>query len=162
VQPPASRRRWIIVAVVAAVVLIATAITVGFVVTRDDPAAEFEAAAETFKSTYDEKSKSLRANLAKAGPRAMDPGLQAAQADAKALGDAYTKYGQEVAGLDLPAAAQPGKDELVRAAEAGTFLMTNAAGFFFKGAMESALTELWPQVTNKLLAAEAALRKALE
>ena len=45
--PPAGRRRWIIVAVVAAVVLIAAA-TVGFVVTRDDPAADFEAAAETF------------------------------------------------------------------------------------------------------------------
>ena len=88
--------------------------------------------------------------------------MQVAQEDAKALADAYTKYGREVAGLDLPATAQPAKDELVRATEAGTFLMTNAAGFFSKGPMESTLTELWPQVTNKLLAAEAALRKALE
>jgi hypothetical protein len=149
------------VAVAVAVAVVAGVIAVVFAVTGDGPAAEFEAAAGTFKNTYDEKSKSLRAKLANAGNRPLDPVLQTAQDDARALAEAYTTYGRTVADLELPAAAQPGKDELLRATAAGTVLMTNAAGFFSKGPMESVLDELWPQVTNKLLAAEAALRKAL-
>jgi hypothetical protein len=156
----AGLRRLLLIAAAAAL-LVAVAVVV--VVTGDDnsPASRFQSATTAFRKTYDARSASLRANLAKAGGGVSDPGLAPVGADARALAAAYETYGRDVQSIDLPAAAQTGRADLVIATKAGTLLMTNVAGVFYKAAAEQLLNEFWPQVTTKLFAAEAAIRRAV-
>lgn len=158
-----TRRRWLPVAAVAGALLIVVAfVTVVLVVARDGgPAGEFAEASDAFHSRLDQLSSSMEGHLSLAREGFGDPEFRKATTDAKALADLYDGYNKDVQAIEVPDAAESARAALLRATEAGRILMVNAAGFFSKSAMKTALDRLWPQVKTALTRAEDDLRAAL-
>ncbi|MFY1637617.1 hypothetical protein ACN27F_30825 [Solwaraspora sp. WMMB335] len=143
------------------VVLAVAAVVVVSLLTRGGPADEFDEAAERFHSQYEPLAEQLAANLNRAGDGLLDPGLSAAQQDARALADLFVAYGEALAAIEFPAEAEQAATQLANAIEAGRILMVNAAGFFSKAPLESTLDELQPRTEAVIAEREQALRQAL-
>jgi len=140
---------------------VVTVVVVAALTRGGGPADEFEQAAERFHSQYEPLARQLAANVDRAGDGLLDAVLLTAQQDARALADLFVTYGEALAAIEFPAEAEQAATQLANAVTAGRVLMVNAAGFFSKGPMESALDELQPQTEAIIAEREQALRQAL-
>lgn len=154
------RLRWWITA--AVIVLAAAGTGIGLAVSGGSSgppsaASKFDQVYHTYHARIATQSAALSSALGQA--QGFD--ITAANTDAAALESTYQQYANAVKAITMPQAAVAPAGRLVQVADAGEFLMNQAAGFFTASAMQSLLNEDWPQVKDDLTQAESALLAAL-
>jgi hypothetical protein len=156
------RRIWIAGSAAALVLILAAVLAVVLSGSSAPSAAsQFVKAYTSFHSQFARESATLNGHLQQAGDNLGDPAFFAATSDAKTLASLYHRYAASVAAISMPAAAKPGAARLIRVANAGQFLLSQAGDFFTKSGMQAILNEEWPFVTSELTKAENRVRKAL-
>jgi len=172
VAPPPRRRVgpvwWTLIAaaavggVVAAVLLTTTRGSGGG---ESRAAAQFDSAYQAFHKSFSTESASLTSDLAHADAGGAlglgDPSFIAAADDAKSLAEAYQQYATAVGKIRVPPDARGDAAEILRVANAGTFLMDQASQFFTPAGMQSVLDTQWPQLQTDLARAEGDVRQIL-
>jgi hypothetical protein len=156
----AIRLRWWITA--AVIVLAAAGTGIGLAVSGGSSgppsaASKFDQVYHTYHARIATQSAALSSALGQA--QGFD--ITAANTDAAGLESTYQQYANAVKAITMPQAAAAPAGRLVQVADAGEFLMNQAAGFFTASAMQSLLNDDWPQVKDDLTQAESALLAAL-